>query len=131
LRLDRALLAQGGRFAAVGGLITVLYLAVTTGLRISGAPWALAIAAGYVVATSTHFVLHRTVVFRREGGFALTLGQQLPRFVAVVASQYAVTTLAMTVLPDLLGLPELLVFLGVAALVTVASFVLLRTRLFH
>ena len=37
----------------------------------------------------------------------------------------------MAVLPDLLGLPSLLVFFGVAACVTVASFLVLRTRLFH
>lgn len=131
MRPARALLAQGGRFAAVGAFITVLYLAVTTGLRVSGLPWAPAIAVGYAVATSTHFVLHRTVVFRREEGFALSLGQQLPRFLVVVLCQYAVTTLAMTYLPGLLGLPELLVFFAVAAVVTVASFALLRTKLFH
>jgi putative flippase GtrA len=131
LRADRALLAQGGRFVAVGGFITVLYLCVTAGLRFAGAPWWLAIAVGYAVATSTHFVLHRTVVFRREQGFALPLSRQLPRFVAVVCAQYAVTTLAMTYLPDLLGLPELLVFVCVAGVVTVVSFTLLRTKLFH
>ena len=84
-------------------------------MRFTGAPWWLAIAVGYVVATSTHFVLHRTVVFRREEGFQLSLAQQLPRFVAVVCCQYAVTTLAMALLPGLLGLPELLVFFAVAA----------------
>ena len=127
MRVDRTLLAQGGRFAAVGAFISVLYLAVTTAARLSGAPWWLAIAIGYVVATSTHFVLHRTVVFRREEGFQLTLGQQLPRFIAVVVCQYAVTTLAVTLLPG----PQYVVFFGVAACVTVASFLLLRTKLFH
>ena len=127
MRVDRTLLAQGGRFAAVGAFITVLYLAVTTTARLSGAPWWLAIAIGYVVATSTHFVLHRTVVFRREEGFQLTLRQQLPRFIAVVVCQYAVTTLAVTLLPG----PQYVVFFGVAACVTVASFLLLRTKLFH
>jgi putative flippase GtrA len=127
LRVDRTLLAQGGRFAAVGAFITVLYLAVTTAARLAGAPWWLAIAIGYVIATSTHFVLHRTVVFQREEGFQLTLGQQLPRFIAVVICQYAVTTLAVTLLPG----PEYVVFFAVAACVTVASFVLLRTKLFH
>ena len=127
MRVDRTLLAQGGRFAAVGAFITVLYLAVTTAARLAGAPWWLAIAIGYVVATSTHFVLHRTVVFRREEGFQLTLGQQLPRFIAVVLCQYAVTTLAVTLLPG----PEFVVFFAVAACVTVASFLLLRTKLFH
>ena len=131
MRVDSALLAQGGRFAAVGGFITVLYIVVTAAVRFTGAPWWLAIAVGYVVATSTHFVLHRTVVFRREEGFALPLSQQLPRFVAVVCCQYAVTTLAMTFLPGVLGLPEILVFFAVAACVTAASFLLLRTKLFH
>ena len=127
MRVDRTLLAQGGRFAAVGGFITVLYLAVTTGARLAGAPWWLAIGIGYVIATSTHFVLHRTVVFRRDEGFQLTLGQQLPRFIGVVVCQYAVTTLAVTLLPG----PEYVVFFAVAACVTVASFLLLRTKLFH
>lgn len=117
------------RFAAAGAFITILYLALTGALRVAGAPWWLAIAVGYVIATSTHFVLHRTFVFRRE--FALSLGQQVPRFVAVVVCQYAVTTLAMTWLPERLGLPEGVVFLGVAGVVTVASFIILRTRLFH
>lgn len=119
------------RFAAAGAFITVLYVCVTAGVRLTGAPWWLAIAVGYLVATSTHFVLHRTFVFRREQGFELSVGQQLPRFVLVVLAQYAVTTVAMTFLPGVLGLPEILVFLAVAGCVTVASFVLLRTRLFH
>ena len=63
----------------------------------------------------------------REDGFQLTLAQQLPRFIAVVVCQYAVTTLAVTLLPG----PEYVVFFAVAACVTVASFLLLRTKLFH
>jgi putative flippase GtrA len=130
--LSRETLAQGGRFVAVGAFITVLYVSVTTVMRtVLDAPWALAIAVGYVVATSTHFVLHRRVVFASERGFQLSLAQQLPRFVAVVVCQYAVTATAMAVVPGLLGLPSLLVFFGVAAVVTVASFAILRTRLFH
>ena len=87
---------------------------------------------GYVVATSTHFVLHRTVVFRARGGLpaaAVAAAAAVRR--ASWCCQYAVTTLAMTFLPGLLGLPEILVFFAVAACVTVASFVVLRTRLFH
>jgi hypothetical protein len=38
---------------------------------------------------------------------------------------------AMAVLPDLLGLPGMLVYVGVAGAVTLLSFVILRTRLFH
>lgn len=127
----RETLRQGARFLGVGAFVTVLYLCVTGAMRLLGAPWWLAIGVGYAVATSTHFVLHRTFVFRHEAGFALSLGQQVPRFVAVVACQYAVTTLAMTWLPDALNLPEGVVFLGVAAVVTAASFMVLRTRLFH
>jgi putative flippase GtrA len=132
LRASNAPLAQGGRFLIAGGFITVLYLSVTTLLHEGlGAPWWLAIAVGYIVATSTHFMLHRRFVFRREAGFQLTIRQQLPRFVGIVVCQYVVTATAMAVLPDLLGLPSLLVFFGVAATVTVVSFMILRTRLFH
>jgi putative flippase GtrA len=129
--LGRETLAQGARFLGVGAFITVLYLSVTGAMRLLGAPWWLAVGVGYAVATSTHFMLHRKVVFRRAEGFTLSVGQQLPRFVGVVLCQYAVTTLAVTYLPDALGIPDVVVFLAVAATVTVASFVLLRTRLFH
>lgn len=121
---------QGARFLGAGAFITVLYVCLTGAGRALGAPWWLAIGIGYAVATSTHFVLHRTFVFRRSE-FALSLGQQIPRFVAVVVCQYAVTTAAMTWLPDALGVPEGIVFVGVAGTVTVLSFVVLRTRLFH
>jgi putative flippase GtrA len=121
-----SLRAEAPRYLLAGAFITVLYLSITTGLRLAGAPWWLAIAVGYVVATSTHFVLHRRFVFRREQGFQLPLEQQLPRFVLFVICQYAVTATAMTVLPD-----SIFVFFGVAAAVTVTSFVILRTKLFH
>ena len=121
-----SLRAEGGRFLAVGAFITVLYLAVTTGMREgAGAPWWLAIAVGYAIATSTHFVLHRKVTFAKRR-FQLTVGQQAVRFIAVVLAQYAVTTTAMSLLPS-----TLVTFLCVAAVVTVVSFVVLRTRLFH
>ena len=47
------------------------------------APWWLAIAVGYVIATSTHFVLHRKVTFAKDE-FQLTPAQQAWRFIAVV-----------------------------------------------
>jgi len=118
--------AEGGRFVAVGAFITVLYLSVTTVMRtLLDAPWWLAIAVGYVIATSTHFVLHRKVTFAKDE-FQLTTAQQAVRFVAVVVVQYAFTATAMAVLPS-----SLLTFFCVAAIVTVVSFLVLRTRLFH
>lgn len=112
--------------------MAVLYFAVTTVLRTAfDAPWWFAVAAGYAIATTVHFTLQRTVVFRSEHGFELSLAEQVPRFVAIVVCQYVVTVGAMAVLPDLLGLPSLLVYFGVAGVVTVATFVLLRTQLFH
>jgi putative flippase GtrA len=125
LRADTEL-AQGARFLLAGAFITVLYLSVTTGLRLAGAPWWLAIAVGYFIGASTHFVLHRYFVFRRAEGFQLGLEQQVPRFILFVICQYAVTATAMTLLPD-----SIFVFFGVAAAVTVASFLILRTKLFH
>ena len=79
-----SLRAEGVRFVAVGAFITVLYLSVTTVMRVVfDAPWWLAIAVGYVIATSTHFVLHRTVTFAKDE-FQLSTAQQAWRFIAVV-----------------------------------------------
>ncbi len=121
-----SLRAEGVRFVAVGAFITVLYVSVTTVMRtVFDAPWWLAIAVGYVIATSTHFVLHRTVTFAKDE-FQLTTSQQAVRFIAVVAVQYAFTATAMSILPS-----TLITFFCVAAVVTVVSFLVLRTRLFH
>ncbi len=121
-----SLRAEGVRFVAVGAFITVLYVSVTTVMRVVfDAPWWLAIAVGYVIATSTHFVLHRKVTFAKDE-FQLTTAQQAWRFIAVVVCQYAFTATAMSVLPS-----SLVTFFCVAAFVTVVSFLLLRTRLFH
>jgi putative flippase GtrA len=128
----RLVLAQGGRFALAGGAVAILYFAVTSVMRAAfGAPWPVAVAIGYAIATSVHFTLQRTVVFRSERGFELSIRAQLPRFAAIVVCQYLVTVAAMAVLPDALGLPSLLVYAGVAGAVTVTSFFILRTRLFH
>ena len=122
-----SLRAEGVRFVAVGAFITVLYLSVTTVMRaVFDAPWWLAIAVGYVIATSTHFVLHRQGDVREgrvpahdraAGGRASS-----PSW----SCQYAFTATAMAVLPS-----SLVTFFCVAAFVTVVSFLLLRTRLFH
>ncbi len=125
--MSSSVASEGTRFVLVGAFITVLYLTVTTVMRtVVEAPWWLAIAVGYVIATSTHFVLHRRVTFRRPEGFQLSVGQQLPRFVAIVVVQYAVTATAMAILPS-----SVITFFCVAAVVTVVSFLVLRTRLFH
>ncbi|HEX6025682.1 MAG TPA: GtrA family protein [Solirubrobacter sp.] len=121
-----SLRAEGVRFVAVGAFITILYLSVTTVMRtVFDAPWWLAIAVGYAIATSTHFVLHRKVTFAKDE-FQLSTGQQAIRFVAVVVAQYAFTATAMEILPA-----TLITFFCVAAVVTVVSFLVLRTRLFH
>jgi putative flippase GtrA len=128
----RAAILQGGRFALAGAAVALLYFTVTTLIRtVADAPWPLAVAVGYLIATSVHFTLQRTLVFRSDSGYALSMRQQAARFVAIVICQYLVTVGAMAVLPDLLDLPSLLVYAGVAVTVTVASFLLLRTRLFH
>ena len=121
-----SLRAEGVRFVAVGAFITVLYLSVTTVMRVVfDAPWWLAIAVGYVIATSTHFVLHRKVTFAKDE-FQLSTSQQAVRFIGVVVLQYAFTATAMAILPS-----SLITFFCVAAVVTVASFLITRTLLFH
>jgi putative flippase GtrA len=84
------------------------------------------VAAGYLVATTVHFFLQRTVVFRSAHGFELSITEQAVRFAALVVCQYAVTVGAMSVLPDLLGAPELAIYLAVAVVVAGLSFIVLR-----
>jgi len=127
----RTELLQGSRYALVGVLVGALYVAVTSVAHLAHAPWWLAVAIGYVFGTTTHFTLQRVFVFKSDTGFALSMRQQAVRYLAVVVVQYVITSTAMTFLPDLIDLPELLIFVGVAGAVAIANFVLLRTRLFH
>lgn len=127
----RATLLEGVRYFLSGAAVSALYVVVTSIAHLADLSWPVAVAIGYLFGTTTHFAMQRLFVFKSETGFALSMRQQAVRYIAVVLVQYALTATAMSVLPDLIDIPELLIFLGVAGSVALGNFVLLRNRLFH
>ncbi len=120
------------RFATAGGLVALVYLGL--GVALSGplgVPIQVAIPIAYVVAVSLHYSLQRWFVFAHADAFALGGRAQLRRYVAVGAGQYALQALATSFLPDVLGVSEQVVFVAVAVLTPIVSFVVLRAAVFH
>jgi putative flippase GtrA len=122
---------QGVRFVAVGATVAVLYLGITAVLSSLGVPFQVALATGYFLAVATHFLAHRHFTFSTEAGYALEPSHQLRRFVLVALSQYVLTAALVAVLPGVLHVDRRIVWLGAVALVASATFVVLKTRLFH
>jgi putative flippase GtrA len=91
---------------------------------LAGVPIQVALALGYTVALCMHFTLNRQWVFAESRGYALHLTAQSVRYIVTAAVSYACTAVAVAVLPDVLGIPELAVFLiasiGMAAITFVA-----------
>lgn len=120
------------RFATAGGLVALVYLGL--GVALSGPlglPIQVAIPIAYVVAISLHYGLQRWFVFAHADAFALRGRAQLRRYVVVGAIQYALQALATSLLPDVLGVSEQVVFVAVAVLTPVVTFVVLRAAVFH
>jgi putative flippase GtrA len=119
------------RYGISGVVVASLYIGAT--LLLSGPvglPIALAIAIAIVLALTTHFILQRHFVFREED-FALSAGAQVRRYAVMGAVQWAVASLATSVLPDLLDLSEQVVYVAVTAVTSLVIFVVLRKRIFH
>jgi putative flippase GtrA len=130
---ERARLAgQGLRFAASGGLVAVVYIAVTTVLaEVIGLPFQLALAIGFAVAIATHFTLQRVFVWTHAEGFALPARSQALRYLPLAGLQYGLTAAATAVLPGALGVPTEAVYLCAAVLLAALNFFVFRTRVFH
>lgn len=129
----RRILAMRGqlvRYALTGALVFVTYVAGTLVLSGPvGIPIVVAIPVAYVIAVTLHFVMQRVFVFDHE--FAEPIGRQIRSYVIVGGSQLAVTAAATAWLPDLLGLPERVVYLLTVPVVSGAAFLFLRARVFH
>jgi putative flippase GtrA len=124
--------AQGIRYVGVGGFVTVVYVALTTLLsQVLGVPFGVAVTAGYFTAVAVHYCLHRWFVFATDAGYALGMTRQVVQFVALVILQYVLTAASVAFLPELLGLPRFVVWIGTVALLVPAAFVIMRSRLFH
>ena len=133
LRSDRSgLLGQLVRFGLAGGLVTLVYLTVTTVLsQVVGLPFELALIIGFGCALLLHFTLQRLFVWVHSEGFALGMGHQVRRYLVMAGSQYGVTAVATAVLPSALGVPVELVYLATMVVVTSTGFLIMRFIIFH
>lgn len=89
-----------------------------------------ALVTAYAIALAVHFSLNRRYVFSSGSGYALSLSAQGARYTAVALASYALTSVALAVLPTLLGTTELLVFYAVAPAQTAVTFLVLRRWIF-
>lgn len=127
-RLD----AQALRYLTVGAVVAAVYFGLTllfhavAGLRIEPA-----VAIAYVVAVTLHFQLQRHVVFRRGDAYALSVRQQVGRYVAIGVVQLTLTFLGIAAVTRVTGLSQSVAYLLVTAVITVTTFLVLRARVFH
>jgi putative flippase GtrA len=125
-------LGQLVRFGLAGGLVTLLYLTVTTVLsQVVGLPFEVALIIGFISALLLHFTLQRLFVWVPSDGFALGMSHQVRRYLLMAGSQYGITALSTAVLPSALGVSTELVYLGTMVVVTSTGFVVMRFIIFH
>jgi putative flippase GtrA len=85
----------------------------------------------YTASLAVHFTVNRNLVFATDAGFALHLSAQGMRYLSLALSSYAITAVALAVLPGLLDLPVLVVYLVTVGCLAVVNFVLLQGLIFH
>ena len=119
------------RFGLSGGVVAVVNATVMVGLVVLGLPAQVALAAAYVSAVCLHFALNRGYVFASSAGYSLRLRGQGIRYLGVAVGSYALTALALAVLPRALDAPALAVYLATWVSLALASFLLLRHWVFR
>ena len=129
---DPGVTRQGLRFALAGGSVTIIYLATTVALAsIARLPFQGALAIGFCTGIAAHFTLQRRFVWTHKDEFALSLGNQTGRYMAVVAAQYGVTAASTLLLPPALGAPTEVVYLITLVVVVCMNFLVFRHLIFH
>lgn len=119
------------RFAISGSAVAITHLGVVTVLTLSGTPIQLALVLGYLLALGLHFTLNRNWVFASRDGFARGLSAQGIRYLVVALTSYALTAIALAVLPGALGVPDLAVFVVVTLVLGLIGFVVMRFWVFR
>jgi putative flippase GtrA len=86
---------QGLRYAIAGTTVALWYLVTTIVLAdVLDVAFQLALAIGFVTAVLVHFTLQRFFVWAHHSEFALGLGAQVGRYLAIAGVQYAVRPLS-------------------------------------
>jgi putative flippase GtrA len=125
-------IGQLARYGLAGGLVTLVYIAVTTLLaQVVRIPFEVALAIGFVVAVLLHFTLQRFFVWRTRAGFGLAMHHQVVRYLTMMGAQYACTAASSAVLPGWLGLSTEVVYVATVAVMAVCGFVVMRYVIFH
>jgi putative flippase GtrA len=96
-----------------------------------GLPIQAAIPIAYAVAVAFHFLLQRVFVFRHDGGFALSVREQVVRYLLIAATQYPATAALTALLPAIFDLSDQVAYLITAAIISLTSFFVLRLGVFH
>ena len=129
---DIGLLGRGLRYVIAGGIVTVIYLTITTVLaNIFGVPFQLAIGIGFATALVVHFSLQRFFVWVHIEEFSLPVREQIGRYLLVAATQYGTTAAVTAFLPSALHLSTTIVFFAWTVVVTASNFVIFRHGIFH
>ena len=132
LDLRGPLAGQGVRFLISGGLVFLVYTGTTSLLaEVVGIPFQVAIPIGFSIGLATHFTLQRVFVWAHAEGFALPLGHQLARYLALAAVQYGLTALSTAILPRALGVATEIVYLVTVAVISLSNFVVFRLHVFR
>lgn len=119
------------RFLISGGIVFVISFSLTAGLHAIGLPFQLGFLIAYVIAVLVHLQLHRTFTFAGDGTYALGRRAQATRFIAVIVGQYAFIAVSVAVFSPLLGIPEIVVYLGAIVVLSLANYLVLAARVFH
>jgi putative flippase GtrA len=119
------------RFATSGGMVALVYMAITTGLLQLGVAVQLSLIVGYLAGLVLNFSLNRQFVFVQSGEFAQRLSAQALRFLVVALLAYGVTAIALAVLPEALDISPITVFIVVTIIVSAVNFLILRAWVFH
>lgn len=88
------------RFGLAGGVVTLVYIALTTVLsQLVGLPFQVALAIGFAASLLLHFTLQRLFVWVHYEGFALGFRNQVGRYLIMAGMQYGCTVGATAILP--------------------------------
>jgi putative flippase GtrA len=129
---EHGLRGQGLRFVLVGGTVAAVYLVLTTILAtVVGLPFELALVLAFATSITLHFALQRHFVWVHHEDFALSLRSQAARFLLLAGLQYGITAASTAVLPGALHVRTEFVYLATFCVVTPATFLLFRHRVFH
>jgi putative flippase GtrA len=119
------------KFALTGLIVGATHLGLVTLMVLGGVPIQAALAISFVIALTMHFTLNRQWVFTHDAGYALRLSRQGLRYLLTAGLSYAGTSIAVAVLPDLLGIPELAAFFLAAGVMACVTFTMLHLWVFQ